>query len=368
MSTPNSSPVPANLEQQRKLAKDLIRAARARRSGGARAHPGSSPRRRPLRRDRSSSPMRSLPSRAKAGFESWPKLVADLQERDVKAFCDAVRGGDIPGTQRLLALAHVRKRINDPMFAFGQRAAHIAAKNETMLSDADRRRRRREPEKRLGERPLHRARQRQRGHRAIPPGARGDTDAERGGAPRLARRAAGARGRRRSARSRAGRRRSAAAPRGEDRRDCRLPAGSRRGRRCALYRSQVHARAVRAGRSPGRLPASTRARRHARHLHGGPPRGHRAGNPPAGRRSGLRRRSHQRARVSAGPALQHLLLVDRLRHVSARGRVEVRSSRCPRSARGPKPGTDPIHQRPLDRGRARGERRARRGSVAARLL
>ena len=67
------------------------------------------------------------------GFESWPKLVADLQERDVKAFCDAVRGGDLPGTQQLLASPHVRKRINDPMFAFGQRAAHIAAKNAAML-------------------------------------------------------------------------------------------------------------------------------------------------------------------------------------------------------------------------------------------
>src|SRR5712671_2217419 len=30
--------------------------------------------------------------------------------------------------------ADVRARINDPMFAFGQRAAHIAAKNEAMLT------------------------------------------------------------------------------------------------------------------------------------------------------------------------------------------------------------------------------------------
>ena len=58
---------------------------------------------------------------------------ANLEERDVKAFCDAVRAGDIPGTKHLLASAHVRKRINDPMFDFGQRAAHVAAKNETML-------------------------------------------------------------------------------------------------------------------------------------------------------------------------------------------------------------------------------------------
>ncbi len=77
--------------------------------------------------------MRSLPWPAREasnrGRSWWPTS----QDRDVKAFCDAVRGGDIPGAQQLLASAHVRKRINDPMFAFGQRAAHIAATNATML-------------------------------------------------------------------------------------------------------------------------------------------------------------------------------------------------------------------------------------------
>jgi hypothetical protein len=133
VSTPSSSPVPANLEQQRKLAKDLIRAARD-------GDPGALARIRAVRSD-ASAPSRSLKLAdaqlavaREAGFASWPKLVADLQERDVKAFCDAVRGGDNPRTQQLLASAHVRRRINDPMFAFGQRAAHIAAKNETMLT------------------------------------------------------------------------------------------------------------------------------------------------------------------------------------------------------------------------------------------
>ena len=85
-----------------------------------------------------------------------------------------------------------------------------------------------------------------------------------------------------------------------------------------------------------------------------------AGDAPAGRRSGLRRRAHQRAGLSAGAAVQHLLLDARLRHVSARGRAEVRPSRCPRSARGPKPGTSPVHQRPAGRGRAQ-----RRNAVLA---
>ena len=56
------------------------------------------------------------------------------QHPDVRSFHDAVHSGDVPRVQRLLSLPHVRERINDPMFAFGQRAAHIAAKNEAMLS------------------------------------------------------------------------------------------------------------------------------------------------------------------------------------------------------------------------------------------
>ena len=57
-----------------------------------------------------------------------------LQDPDVRSFHDAVHAGDVPGVQRLLGLPHVREQINEPMFAFGQRAAHIAAKNEAMLS------------------------------------------------------------------------------------------------------------------------------------------------------------------------------------------------------------------------------------------
>ena len=132
MSTPSSSDPSANLAQQRKLSKELIRAARH-------GDPGALARIRAVRPD-AGAPPRSLQLAdaqfavaREAGFGSWPALVADLQERDIKAFCDAMHGGDIPGTQRLLALAHVRKHINDPMFAFGQRAAHVAAKSETML-------------------------------------------------------------------------------------------------------------------------------------------------------------------------------------------------------------------------------------------
>ena len=57
-----------------------------------------------------------------------------LHERDLTAFRLAIHGNDLAETRRLLALSHVRERINDPLFEFGQRAAHIAAKNESLLT------------------------------------------------------------------------------------------------------------------------------------------------------------------------------------------------------------------------------------------
>jgi ankyrin repeat protein len=59
--------------------------------------------------------------------------MADSQETDVTLFRDAVRAGDSVRTKQLLALPHVRNRINDPIFDFGQRAAHAAAKNAALL-------------------------------------------------------------------------------------------------------------------------------------------------------------------------------------------------------------------------------------------
>lgn len=54
-------------------------------------------------------------------------------QRDIKAFRDAVCSGDVPLVRQLLASAHVQREINTPMFAFGQRAAHMAAKSAEML-------------------------------------------------------------------------------------------------------------------------------------------------------------------------------------------------------------------------------------------
>ena len=132
MPTPNSPRIPRNLEQQRKLAKDLIRAAR---DADALA----------LARIRAARPDCAAPPEAlkladaqltvarEAGFESWPKLAAAIQDRDVEAFHDAIRAGDVDAAQQLLASEHVANRINEPMFEFGQSAAHIAAKNAALL-------------------------------------------------------------------------------------------------------------------------------------------------------------------------------------------------------------------------------------------
>jgi Ankyrin repeat len=131
VSTPNPS-APVNLEQQRKRAKELLRAAR----GG---EPTALARLQAVRTDIGdpSRPLKladaQLAVAREAGLDSWPKLVASLHQRDFHAFHDAVNRGDAGRVRQLLGLAHVRKAINAPMFSFGQRAAHIAGKSAEML-------------------------------------------------------------------------------------------------------------------------------------------------------------------------------------------------------------------------------------------
>jgi ankyrin repeat protein len=132
VSIPNPS-APLNLEQQRKRARDLLRAAREGDAGalatirGVRADVGTWTR--PLQLADA-----QLAVAREHGFDSWPKLAAGLQERDVAAFRDAINGADQARVEQLLRLPHVRKRVNDPMFAFGQRATHIAARSEPLLA------------------------------------------------------------------------------------------------------------------------------------------------------------------------------------------------------------------------------------------
>jgi ankyrin repeat protein len=123
--------VPANLEQQHKLAKDLLRDARdgdaaaLARLTAVRADAGTS--RPPQLADAQFAIARE------AGFDSWPILVEHLQQRDITAFRDAVSEGDPATVTRLLRLPHVKEQVNAPMFAFGQRAAHIAANQRAIL-------------------------------------------------------------------------------------------------------------------------------------------------------------------------------------------------------------------------------------------
>jgi ankyrin repeat protein len=134
VSTPHFASPPNSLEQQRKLAKDLLRTARA-------GDEAALARIRAVRTDAATPPRllrladAQLAIARAAGFESWPKLVTAFHERDVEAFRDAVSAGNVGRTRHLLELPHVRRQINAPLFDFGQRAAHIAAaKNAALLT------------------------------------------------------------------------------------------------------------------------------------------------------------------------------------------------------------------------------------------
>jgi len=132
VATPNPS-APHNLEQQHKLAKDLLRAAR---DGDASAlarmqavRPDSASAARPLQLADA-----QLAVARESGFESWPKLVADFHEQDFTVFASSVQKGDTARVRQQLALEHVRARVNEPAFSFGQRAAHLAGKNQELLT------------------------------------------------------------------------------------------------------------------------------------------------------------------------------------------------------------------------------------------
>ena len=123
--------VPTSLEQQHKLAKDLLRDARD-------GDPAALARLKAVRSDAGATPPLQLADARLAiaretGFDSWPMLVEHLQQRDIKAFRDAVSHGEVTAVRRLLGLPHVKEHVNAPMFAFGQRAAHIAAKHAPTL-------------------------------------------------------------------------------------------------------------------------------------------------------------------------------------------------------------------------------------------
>ncbi len=101
---PSPRTAPLHFGQQRKIAKDLLRAAAA-------GSPEALARLRAVRTD-AGEPARELKLAdaqlavaREAGFPSWPKLVAGLKERDLAAFRDAVRRRDLPQVAREAAQA-----------------------------------------------------------------------------------------------------------------------------------------------------------------------------------------------------------------------------------------------------------------------
>jgi ankyrin repeat protein len=124
------SPATLNLSQQRKQAKDLLKAARG---GDADAIAR-------LRKHHSGGAGELKLAHAQLaiarenGFDSWPKLVKELEERDVKTIVHAITHGDAQTVRRMLtASPRLRGTINEPRFAFGGRAINAAAKYREVL-------------------------------------------------------------------------------------------------------------------------------------------------------------------------------------------------------------------------------------------
>lgn len=342
--------VPTNLDQQHKLAKDLLRAARD-------GNPAALARLKAVRSDAGATRPLQLADAQLAiardtGFDSWPMLVGHLQQRDIKAFRDAVSHGEITRVRRLLGLPHVKGHVNAAMFAFGQRAAHIGAKHAPMLevliaAGAD----------------LNLESEWENGPYTVLDNATEETARfllSRG--VKLTPNVAARLGWIDELRQLLASDPALVHARGGDGQqplheaatvaiaDVLLDRGADVNVRCIDHKStaaqyalaerpEICRRLLERGASADIfMPA-------------------RLGDARAGLRSAGHRRSDQRARLRAGAAAPHLLLDARLRPVSARRGPEVRASRCLRSARAPQPGARALHQH------GAGRRRSRRAGV-----
>ena len=120
---------PRNLQQQRKLAKDLLKAAR---SGEADAIAR-------LRKVRADAKEFKLADAQFAvardtGFESWPKLVRNLEQFEMRAFREAIKSGDALEVRRLLAgSSQLRRKVNAPIFDFSRRPINVAARHLSVI-------------------------------------------------------------------------------------------------------------------------------------------------------------------------------------------------------------------------------------------
>lgn len=133
MSTPNGDgdPTPRNLSQQRKLAKDLLKSARdgdAEATARLRAQLDELLHREPQLADA------QLAIAREAGFDSWPKLVKELEQIELRQFRAALDRGDAEAVRRMIRSSpSVRRKINDPIGDFGSRPVQVAAKHRGVL-------------------------------------------------------------------------------------------------------------------------------------------------------------------------------------------------------------------------------------------
>ena len=120
---------PNNLEQQRKLAKDLLKAVR---SADVEA----------IERFRSSNLDANDPKLAdaqlviarEAGFDSWPKLVKELEQAELRAAHNALQSNDAAALKKLLRISpSLRRLVNAPIGPFGGRPINMAAHSREML-------------------------------------------------------------------------------------------------------------------------------------------------------------------------------------------------------------------------------------------
>lgn len=118
-----------NLPQLRKLAKELLRAARAGEAGA-------------LTRIRAVHPNERIHKLAhaqlaiarEAGFDSWPKLVKELESDELQRFRRALKTGDAPALKALLnSSAYLRRQVDAPIGDFGAKPITMAAAHRAAL-------------------------------------------------------------------------------------------------------------------------------------------------------------------------------------------------------------------------------------------
>jgi ankyrin repeat protein len=124
MSSPRGNP-PRNLDQQRKLAKELLKALRDQ-------DPQAIERAAKFHLDPASCKLADaqLILARENSFESWPKLVKQLEQTEKQAFKAAIDSADDQQLRRLLAGSQsLQKIVNDPIASFGMRPICAVAKN-----------------------------------------------------------------------------------------------------------------------------------------------------------------------------------------------------------------------------------------------